>query len=337
MGLYITFNPQLITYYDLTRIRQIMKKLISIVTPFYNEQENTDEYYRQLKNLFEKEKKYNFEFVAVEHGSHDNTFAKLLKLNKKDKRLKIVQLSKNFGNADAGILAGLNYAAGDAAVIIMADLQEPPPLISDLLRNWEKGYEIVYGQVEKRADPSFTRKILSLTYYKILNYLTGNIFPSNVADFRLLDKSVYQTVINMPERNKYLRGVIAWTGFKQIGVPFKRAPRFAGTSKADYKTIFKVAANGIFSFSYMPLKLVTYLGILVSALSFLMIGVQITLFIIYGRGAPGITTIVTLFSFFFGILFLILGVIGEYLARIYDEVKGRPSFIVRETIGFGKK
>lgn len=310
-----------------------MKQTINIVTPFYNEEETIDEYYKQLKNVINNEKKYNFEFIAVEHGSKDKTFEKLNKINKLDKRLKIVQLSKNFGNADAGIIAGLNFASGDAAVIIMADLQEPPELIHEFIRNWEKGYEVVYGVVKKRADPTVLKKILSLAYYKILNYLTGNIFPPNVADFRLLDKNVYKAVVAMPERNKYLRGVIAWTGFRQIGIPFKRAPRFAGESKAGYRTIATVAANGIFSFSYVPLRLVTLLGILVSVFSFLMIIIQVILVIIYGRVAPGVSTIVTLFSFFFGILFLILGVIGEYLARIYDEVKGRPAFIVKNTVG----
>lgn len=314
-----------------------MKKLISIVTPIYNEEENINELYVQLKAVFQKEKNYNFEVIAVEHGSTDSSFQMLLNIKKKDKRLKIVQLSKNFGSADAGILAGLNYVSGDAAVIIMADLQEPPKLISNFLRKWELGYEIVYGVIEKRADSSLVRKILSLVYYRVLNYLTGNIFPANVSDFRLVDQKVYKIVVEMPERNKYLRGVISWTGFKQIGVPFKRMPRFAGESKASYSAIIKVAANGIFSFSYVPLKLVTAIGIIVSSISFLMIIVQIILLIIYGRVAPGTSTIVTLVSFFFGILFLILGVIGEYLARIYDEVKSRPTFIVRKTIGIDKK
>ncbi len=311
-----------------------MKKLISIVIPLYNEEGNVDELYNRLSTLFNKEKKYDFEIIAVEHGSFDSTLQKLLAMNKKDKRLKIVQLSRNFGSADPGISAGLNFTTGDAAVVTMADLQEPINLISDFLRKWEDGFDIVYGIVKKRPDASFIRHNLSVLFYKILNLMTGNIFPENVSDFRLMDKKVYEVVNKMPERNKYLRGVIAWTGFKQIGVPFERKNRFSGKSKADFLTVLGVAANGIFSFSYVPLRMVTLLGFILAPTSFLIIIVQLSLFAIYGRGAPGISTVVVLTSFLFGMLFLILGVIGEYLARIYDEVKGRPSFIVKNLIGF---
>lgn len=313
-----------------------MKKLISIVIPFYNEEQNTNELYRRLSQLFSKEKKYNFEIIAVEHGSTDSTFEKLYYLRKKDKRVKILQLSKNFGNADAGILSGLHYAEGDAHVITTADLQDPPEVISKFLRKWEEGYEIVYGVIKKRADATFSRKIFSLLFYKVLNLTTGNIFPQNVSDFRLIDRKVTQVIKTMPERNKFLRGVIIWTGFSQIGVPFDRAQRFAGESKADFATVLKVAANGIFSFSYAPLKLVTLLGFFLSGVSFLLILYQISLYFIIGRGQPGVSTIVVLMGFLFGMLFLILGIIGEYLSRIYDEVKQRPSFIVRKKIGFDK-
>lgn len=308
--------------------------LISIVIPFYNEQENVEELYKRFTMLFDLEKKYTFELIAVEHGSTDSTFAKLLNLHQKDKRVKILQLSKNFGTADAGIIAGLHFVKGNALVITTADLQDPPEVISKFLRKWEQGYEIVYGIIKKRADNSFLRKVLSIMFYKILNLATGHIFPANVSDFRLIDRKVYEAVKTMPERNKFLRGIIIWTGFSQTGVSFNRSKRFAGESKADFLTVLKVAANGIFSFSYAPLKLVTILGFILSVVSFSMIIVQVTLFVINGRGAPGISTIVVLMSFLFGMLFLILGVIGEYLSRIYDEVKQRPIYIVKNKIGF---
>ncbi|MDP2632287.1 MAG: glycosyltransferase family 2 protein [Candidatus Curtissbacteria bacterium] len=310
-----------------------MKKLISVVIPFYNEEENISELYKRINQLTKKEKKYDFEIIAVEHGSVDATFVKLLSLNRKDKRLKILQLSKNFGNADAGITAGLAFAKGDATVITMADLQEPPEIISEFLKKWEEGYEVVYGIVKNRADATLSRKVMSNLFYKILNLMTGNIFPDNVSDFRLIDKKVCEVINSMPERNKYLRGLTIWSGFKQTGVPFKRSARFAGETKADFFTVLKVAANGIFSFSYTPLKMVTILGFILSFTSFSMIIFQIGLYLIYGRGAPGVSTIVVLMSFLFGMLFLILGVIGEYLSRIYDEVKGRPNYIVKNKIG----
>ena len=314
-----------------------MKKLISIVTPIYNEEENLAELYKRLVKMMDGESEYNFEVIAVDHGSVDNSFERLVTIHKKDKRFKILQLSKNFGSADAGIVAGLSFAKGDAAILIMADLQEPPELIPKFISKWEAGFEIVYGIVKKRPGVSILRKVLSVLFYKILNKLTGNLFPENVSDFRLIDKKVYQIIGQMPERNKFLRGIISWTGFKQTGIPFERSPRFAGVSKADFATVLLVAANGIFSFSYLPLRMVTILGFFLSAISFLMIIVQIILFAIYGRVAPGQTTTVTLISFLFGMLFLILGIIGEYLARIYDEVKQRPQFIVKSRIGFDDK
>ena len=308
--------------------------LISIIIPFFNEEGNVDELYKRLKQLSKKEKNYNFEIIAVEHGSKDSTLEKLISLHKKDKSLKILQLSKNFGTSDAGISAGLSFASGDAAIILMADLQEPPELISQFIRKWEQGYEVVFGIVKKRPDASYFRRICSVLFYKILNLLTNNLFPENVSDFRLIDKKVYVAINEMPERNKFLRGLISWTGFKQIGIPFERSPRFAGQSKADFLTVLKVAANGIFSFSYTPLKVVTILGFCLSVVSFLTIVYQMALFFLHGRGVPGITSIIVLTSFLFGMLFLILGIIGEYLSRIYDEVKGRPNYIIRDKIGF---
>ena len=169
-------------------------------------------------------------------------------------------------------------------------------------------------------------------FYKVINLLTGNMFPENASDFRLIDKKVYQAINNMQERNKYLRGLIAWTGFKQIGIPFDRKNRFAGESKANFLTVLKVAANGIFSFSYLPLRFVTGLGIAITIFSFLMIGFYLYLFIIWGRVAPGTTTIILLLLFLFGTLFFVLGIISEYLVRIYEEVKNRPTYIVKNKI-----
>ena len=313
--------------------RVLRKKLISVVIPIFDEESNIDELYIQLVKLMSREEKYSFEIIAVEHGSTDSTFKKLLTVNKKDKRLKILQLSRNFGNADAAIFAGLNFVKGDACVLMMGDLQDPPDMIPQFIRKWEQGYEIVYGIIKKRADTSFSRKISSLLFYMILNKLTDNLFPENVSDFRLIDKKVYEIVKTMPERNKFLRGIINWTGFSQIGVSFNREKRFAGESKAYFFTVLKVALNGIFSFSYAPLKLVTLLGFALSVVSFMLIIYQLSLYIVVGRGEPGISTIVIVLGFLFGMLFLILGVIGEYLARIYDEVKQRPNFIIRNKIG----
>lgn len=310
-----------------------MKKTISIVIPLFNEEGNINELHRRLKELFSKEKKYNFEIIAVEHGSSDSTFAKLISIRNKFKKLKILQLSKNFGNVDAAIFAGLNFARGDCAVILMGDLQEPPELISKFITKWQQGYDIVYGKINKRADISIIRSINSLIFYKLLSLLTGNIFPENASDYRLIDKKVYQTLNKMNERNKYLKGLTFWTGFKQIGIPYNRHKRYSGESKADFITVLKVAANGILSFSYIPLRLVTFLGFIISIISFAILIFELILFLIDGREAQGILTIVVLISFLFGTAFIILGVIGEYIIRIYDEVKKRPEYIINRKIG----
>ena len=310
-----------------------MKKTISVVIPLYNEEGNVDELYRQLTLLFRLERKYNFEVITIEHGSIDGTFAKLLKIRKKNTNFKILQLSRNFGNVDAAISAGLNFVKGDAAVILMGDLQEPPALITKFLRKWEQGYEIVYGQVKKRADISFIRQVNSRLFYKILRLFTGRMFPENASDFRLVDKKVYQVINDMVERNKFLKGLTFWTGFKQIGIPYNRSVRFAGKSKADFITVLIVATNAIFSFSYIPLRLVTVTGFLLAIVSFFILVFELSLFLIFGREAQGVLTIVVLISFLFGMLFIILGVLGEYLLRIYDEVKQRPSYIIRQKIG----
>ena len=306
------------------------KRLISIVIPIYNEVLGIPELIKQLTKFINKNKSYNFELILVENGSIDSSYKLLASYAKKDLRIKVIQLAKNVG-CDGGIEAGMQQAKGDGLVIMMADLQEPVKLISGFINKWEQGYDIVYGIVKKRT-ASFFRNIFSVLFYKIVNLLTGNMFPENASDFRLIDKKVYQTINNMQERNKYLRGLIAWTGFPQIGVPFDRNSRYAGQSKADFFTVLKVALNGIFSFSYIPLRLISILGFIITIFSFLMIGFYLYLFIIWGRVAPGTTTIILLLLFLFGVLFFILGIISEYLVRIYEEAKSRPTYIVKNKI-----
>jgi len=306
------------------------KKLISIVIPIYNESLGIPELVKQLTKFIDKSSSYDFEIIFVEHGSVDNSYALLQESAGKDNRIKILRLSKNFG-CDGGIAAGMRFASGDACVIMMADLQEPVELISDFIKKWKQGYEIVYGVVKKRT-AGFLRNVSSILFYKVINMFTKNMFPENASDFRLIDKKVYQTINQMGEQNKYLRGLIMWTGFKHIGITFNRKKRFAGKSKADFKAALSVALNGIFSFSYLPLRFVTLLGIGITIISFFMIIFYLYLFIVHGREAPGAATMIILTLSLFGVLFFILGIISEYLARIYDEVKARPPFIIKDKI-----
>ena len=308
------------------------KKLISIVIPVYNEEEVIPELIKRLKKFINKQKNYSFEIVAVEHGSTDRSFELLSKNAKKDKRFKVLQLSRNF-TCDGGIAAGLHFVSGDACVIMMADLQEPIEFISNFIKKWQQGYEIVYGIVKKRT-ASKLRNFNSTLFYKIINIFTNNIFPENASDFRLIDKKVYQAVNQMKEQNKYLRGLIMWTGFSHTGIAFDRKKRYAGTSKADFKTVLKVALDGILSFSYLPLKITIGLGLIMSLLSFLLLIYFLALYIMQGKTVPGHMSLITIVLFLFGMLFLIMGIIGEYLGRVYDEVKQRPSFIVKNKVGF---
>ena len=306
------------------------QKLVSIVIPVYNEEENLPELIKRVLKYIKSNSNYSFEVIFVENGSDDRSYDILNRSAQSDKRIKILQLSKNFGS-EGGIEAGIHYAKGDALVIMMADLQEPISLINNFIDQWEHGYEIVYGIVKKRT-ASFFKNIFSVMFYKLINLLTCSMFPENASDFKLIDKKVYETLNKMPEQNKYLRGVIIWTGFKKIGIPFNREKRFAGKSKADAKTIIGIVINAIFSFSYVPLRIITVLGILITIFSSFLIIFYLYLFIVHGRGTPGNMTIVMILLFLFGILFFFLGIISEYLARIYNEVKKRPLFIERNKI-----
>jgi dolichol-phosphate mannosyltransferase len=309
-----------------------MEKLISIVIPAYNEEDVIDELSKRLKAVMDRNIKYDFEVIIIENGSTDLTFQKLKEVNKNDGRFKIIRLSRNF-TSDGGSSAGLKFAKGDAAVIMNADLQDPPEMIPDFIKKWEEGYEIVYGIIQKRKGIAITRSLASLLFYELINRLTGGLFPKNVGNFRLIDKKVYHAVNEFPERNRFLRGIIAWTGFSQTGIPYIRAGRFAGKSKANFLDVLKYALDAIYAFSYFPLRVISVVGIVLSTGAFLAILIYIALFFIYGRLVPGLTTLLTLMLFLFGTLFFILGIMGDYLSRIYDEVKQRPNFIIKEKVG----
>jgi dolichol-phosphate mannosyltransferase len=310
-----------------------MKKMISIVIPAYNEESVVEELKKRLQIIMNTCPNYDFEVIIVENGSFDSTFERLISIHHEDPRFKIVQLSRNFG-CDGGITAGLAYAKGDAAVIMNADLQDPTELIPRFIQEWEAGYEIVYGVIQKREGVNIIRRVLSRLAYMIIFRLSNHMIPENASDFRLIDRKVYTIINSMKEKNIFLRGLVVWTGFKQIGVPFERQPRFAGESKADFRTVWHVAMNGIFSFSYFPLKIATTMGFLLSAITFILALIEIYLYLVFGREVPGFTTIILVILFCFGMVFLMFGIMGSYIERIYDEVKQRPNYIVNNEIGF---
>lgn len=313
-----------------------MTKLISIVIPAYNEQDNVDELAKRLQSVFDLNSSYEFEAIIVENGSLDNTFEKLLAVHQLDPRFKILQLARNF-RMDGGITAGLKSATGDAAVIMTADLQDPPELITEFIKKWEEGYENIYGIVTKRNGTGLIRRFNSQLFYKVANALTDGKIPSNVSDFRLVDKKVYETINSIHERNRFIRGLFSWVGYKSIGIKHERAERFAGVSGAHTFKVIDLALKGIFAHSYLPLKLITVIGITISIMSFILLVWILTKAVIFGVPFQGYAMIMTVMLLMFGVLFTMLGIVSEYVGLIYEEVKQRPNFVVSQKKGFDDK
>jgi dolichol-phosphate mannosyltransferase len=309
-----------------------MRKLISIVIPAYNEEDCVEELAQRLVSIFNVEKNYDFEVVIIENGSIDSTWQKLQAISSKDSRFKVLKLSRNF-RMDGGLTAGLDYISGQACVLMTADLQDPPEMISEFLRKWEDGWENVYGIVKKRRGTGPIRRLNSVMFYWIANKLTDGRLPRNASDFRLVDKKVYETVRLMTERNRFVRGLFAWVGFKSIGIPMERPPRFGGVSNAHTFKVLDLALKGIFAHSYKPLKIITIFGLMLSILSITSI---LPLFFIWlTRGVPfaGFGTLVSLALLLIGFLSLMIGILSEYVGLIYEEVKARPNYVISETIG----
>jgi dolichol-phosphate mannosyltransferase len=310
------------------------KKLVSIVIPAFNEDACVDELTTRLKKVFSLETQYDFEVIVVENGSIDTTWDKLKHIAFEDSRFRIIKLSRNF-RMDGGLTAGMDFVTGDACVLMTADLQDPPEFISNMLRAWEQGWENIYGVITKRHGTGPIRTMNSKLFYFVANILTDGRIPQNASDFRLVDRKVYTSVKSMQERNRFVRGLFAWSGFKSIGLPMERAPRFAGVSNAHSFKVIDLAFKGIFAHSYKPLRLITFLGIFLSVFSTLAL---IPLSIIwFTKGVPfaGFGTLISIILLLTSFLFLTLGVIGEYIGLIYEEVKQRPNYLVSEKFEMG--
>ena len=308
-----------------------IKKLISIVVPAFNEEDCIDELARRLTSVMDGLTNYQFEVLIVENGSTDKTWSLLQKIASSDKRFKPIRLSRNFG-MDGGVTAGLEMATGDACVIMTADLQDPPELIVEFIEKWESGYENIYMIVEKRSTSNVLRRINSKLFYFMAGRLTGGLIPKDVSDFRLVDRKVYEAVRGMEERNRFVRGLFAWVGFRSIGIKHPRPARFGGESKARLSTVLRLAKHGILSFSDIPLRFITWFGISCSGIAITAIFVFTLLKMTIGTPFAGFATIVTIVLFFFGLLSFMIGILAEYVAMIHSEVKGRPNFVIAETL-----
>lgn len=310
------------------------RKKISVVTPAYNEEECVDELLRRLAIVSEKlAADFDFEFIVVENGSADDTFAKLVTLRNNDPRLRILRLSRNFG-AEGAVTAGLRHATGDAAVIMSADLQDPPELIPAFVARWTEGYDNVYGIIEGRTDEGPVRRVLTKAFYRIINRLNTQPVPENVSDFRLVSRPVYETLNRMNEKHRMLRTMWGWIGFKSIGMPYVRPARFGGKSTYALLRNINFAVHGILASSVTPLKIIPIFGLTVAAFSFALLGVLAVRWIVLGVPFAGFGTIVALMLLMFGFLFLFLGIISEYVGMIFEEVRQRPHFVLSERLGF---
>jgi dolichol-phosphate mannosyltransferase len=307
-----------------------MDVLCSVVVPMYNEEEVLHETYRRLTEVM-KNSGVSYEIVFVNDGSRDKTYSMLNEICDKDKRVKLLDFSRNFGHQIA-ITAGMDHSIGQCVVVIDGDLQDPPELIPEMIKKWKEGYDVVYGKRISRKGESFFKKLTATVFYRFLKSMTDVNIPVDTGDFRLIDRRVCEALKHVNEKNRYVRGLVSWLGFKQTAVEFEREERFAGETKYPLKKMLKLAFDGITSFSYKPLKLATYLGTFISLASFLYLFFIIIQRIFFPETLqPGWASILAVSLFFNGITLLMLGIIGEYVGRIYDEAKGRPLYLIRKT------
>lgn len=309
------------------------KRLISYVFPIYNESGNIDLLYKVVDSLLKKHPKYDYELIFINDGSRDNSIDLLVDIQTRDPRVVVIDFARNFGHQIA-VTAGLDYARGDAVIIMDSDMQDPPAVSFDLIEKWEEGYEVVYAQRRSRKD-SFFKKLTADIYYRVLQRLADIEIPRNTGDFRLIDRKVVNEMKKFKEHNRFLRGMVSFVGFKQIGVLFDRDERHAGETGYPLKKMLKFAEDGVLSFSSAPLKLISNVGYAVAFLSFLGILYAIFMKIFFPQiTIEGWTFIVIAILFIGGVQMIMLGVLGSYIGRTYTETQGRPLYFVSKIYGY---
>lgn len=303
-------------------------QLLSLVVPFYNESKALHAFFARVVPILEAIETLQFEIVCVNDGSTDDTLAQLIKVSHSDERVRVIDLTRNFGK-EAALTAGIDEAFGDAVIPIDADLQDPPELIPTLVAHWRRGAEVVLAQRASRACDSFLKRVTAKAYYRVHNKLSDLKLPENVGDFRLMDRAVVNALKQLPERHRFMKGLFAWVGYSTVIVPYEREPRSAGTSKFSGWRLWNFALEGITSFSTLPLRSWTYLGLAIASLAFCYGSFIVARTLILGVDVPGYASVLSLLLFFGGLQLIGLGVVGEYIGRIYDEAKGRPIYLVK--------
>jgi len=303
---------------------------LSVVVPIYNEEEVIEETYRRLTAVLEG-MGGSYELVFVNDGSRDRTAEIVRALCRSDKRLKLIDLSRNFGHQIA-VTAGLDYAAGRAVVVIDADLQDPPELIPEMVKRWREGFDVVYGKRIARKGETWFKVVTAKLFYRFLRAMTPVHIPVDTGDFRLMDRKVVDVMKAMRERSRFVRGLVSWAGFRQTALEYVRQERFAGETKYPLRKMLRLSADAITSFSTKPLKLAGILGFALSGAGFLYLLVVLYQRLFTDSTVPGWASLIVISLLFHGITLILLGVLGEYVGRIYEEVKGRPLYVVAETI-----
>ncbi len=305
-----------------------MNITFSIVAPIYNELDNLPELYRRVKEVMDSTGT-TWELILVDDGSTDGSTDKIRALAKVDKRVRPVIFARNFGHQIA-ITAGWDFARGDAVVIIDADLQDPPEVILDMIAKWREGYEVVYAVRAEREGESWFKLWTASLFYRIISRITDVKIPLDTGDFRLMDRKVVDVLKTMRERHRFPRGMSAWVGFKQIGVEYKRAARQVGTTKYPFRKMLRLALNAVTGYSYLPLQIATYFGFISAGIAIFAIPVVIYMRMTGLQAFLGQATTLIAVLFLGGVQLISLGILGEYIGRLYDEAKGRPLYIVRE-------
>ncbi len=303
----------------------------SVVIPAYNEEEVINTSYSRLKEVMDKTDGA-YELIFVNDGSADKTYELLKEIAKGDSNVRVINFARNFGHQLA-VSAGLERAAGQAVIVIDADLQDPPEVMLEMIKLWKQGYDVVYGKRKKRQGETVFKKFTAFVYYRLLKSMSGMDMPLDAGDFRLMDRKVADVMVSMKEHNRYLRGMASWVGFKQIPCEFERNERFAGTTKYSLKKMLELAGNGIFSFSSKPMTASIKVGVLTCSLTFLWM-VFYLIFSIIKRTFSYVTLAIGGLYGMIGLLLIAIGFCGVYIGRIYDEAKGRPLYLVANTLGY---
>ncbi len=305
---------------------------ISVVVPVYNEEPNIDYLFERLMQVL-NQLKLKYEIVCVNDGSRDNTLACLIDHHHRNSAIKVVNLSRNFGK-EIALTAGIDYARGKAVVPIDADLQDPPELIAELVKEWQAGYEVVYATRRYRRGESWLKRFTANAFYRVIGMLSPVPIPRDTGDFRLLDRKVVEALKQMPERTRFMKGLFSWVGFKQTSILYDRPQRYKGTTKWNYWKLWNFAISGIASFSIRPLKIWSYIGLILSLIAFIYASFLVIRTLIFGIDVPGYASVMVVTLFLGGVQLVSLGIIGEYLGRVYEETKRRPLYLIRNSYGF---